>query len=186
MCGNAPERGGGPYVDWASDDYWDPAGDQLGWWTVNLSRYVCPDAACNSGEEADFLPTAPESYSGPRYSLRFHNVDDEHCAYAERSSESGWRKLFCVGYRGDREEEITGALLALSPRGGPGRLRVVARNHNPGGGRTLGVKLRRIGGETLVDERAGEAGSQSSDLPSPSPTPRPATPPSSTAPSSST
>lgn len=171
MCGSAPQRGGGPYVDWNSDDYWDPQRGQLGWWTANLSRFVCPDAGCNSGEEADFLPPTPSGYSGPRYSVRFHNVDDEHCASAERASDRSWRKLFCVGYQGDREEEITGALVALSPRGGPGRLRIVARNHDPGGGRTLGVTLRRVGGPTLIDERAGQAGSQSSDLPESDPDP---------------
>lgn len=47
MCGNAPSRGGGPYVDWGEDDYWDPPGGQLGWWAVNLSRYICPTSGCN-------------------------------------------------------------------------------------------------------------------------------------------
>jgi hypothetical protein len=43
---------GGFYYDYGNDDYWDPAADpfagsavKLGWWTVNLSRFVCPPAA---------------------------------------------------------------------------------------------------------------------------------------------
>ena len=39
---------GGPAFDYNNDDYWDPAanpnkgGAKLTWWTVNLSRFVCP------------------------------------------------------------------------------------------------------------------------------------------------
>ena len=43
---------GGFYVDYGNDDYWDPAADPfanssgtLSWWTINLSRLVCPSAA---------------------------------------------------------------------------------------------------------------------------------------------
>ncbi len=43
---------GGFYYDYGNDDYWDPAADpsagsaaKLGWWTVNLSRFICPPAA---------------------------------------------------------------------------------------------------------------------------------------------
>ena len=43
---------GGPfnglYFDYGNDDYWDPPqGAPLGWWTVNLNRFLCPDANCN-------------------------------------------------------------------------------------------------------------------------------------------
>lgn len=41
----------GRYFDYGNDDYWDPAADpfsgsdaKLGWWTVNLSRFLCPPA----------------------------------------------------------------------------------------------------------------------------------------------
>lgn len=53
MClPDSPAVAGGEYhaefVDYGNDDYWDPpAGTPLGWWTVNLSRFLCPDAACN-------------------------------------------------------------------------------------------------------------------------------------------
>ena len=34
-------------LDSANDDYWDPpSGPALGWWTLNLSRFICPDAGC--------------------------------------------------------------------------------------------------------------------------------------------
>jgi len=53
MCEwQAPKLVGGPfnglYFDYGNDDYWDPPqGTPLGWWTVNLSRFLCPDAGCN-------------------------------------------------------------------------------------------------------------------------------------------
>jgi hypothetical protein len=48
----------GRYYDYGTDDYWDPAADpsipqgdprygrKLGWWTTNLSRFVCPVSGC--------------------------------------------------------------------------------------------------------------------------------------------
>ncbi|MEX2196606.1 MAG: hypothetical protein WD844_15095 [Thermoleophilaceae bacterium] len=35
------------YFDYGSDDYWDPPGRGLPWWTVNLNRFLCPSADCN-------------------------------------------------------------------------------------------------------------------------------------------
>jgi hypothetical protein len=44
---------GGQAFDWKNDDYWDPAANpatgstaKLGWWTANLSKYVCPSTDC--------------------------------------------------------------------------------------------------------------------------------------------
>ena len=38
----------GLFFDYHNDDYWDPpAGPPLPWWTVNLNRFLCPDASCN-------------------------------------------------------------------------------------------------------------------------------------------
>lgn len=49
----------GRYFDYGNDDYWDPVADpfsgsnaKLGWWTVNLSRFLCPPAT-------PFDPAAP-------------------------------------------------------------------------------------------------------------------------------
>ena len=53
MCGwESPKLAGGPfnglYFDYGNDDYWDPPqGAPLRWWTVNLNRFLCPDARCN-------------------------------------------------------------------------------------------------------------------------------------------
>ena len=53
MCTpEAPAVAGGAYhalyFDYGNDDYWDPpSGRALPWWTVNLSRFVCPDSNCN-------------------------------------------------------------------------------------------------------------------------------------------
>lgn len=45
---------GGFYFDYGLDDYWDPAADptsgstaKLPWWTVNLSKFLCPAAGCS-------------------------------------------------------------------------------------------------------------------------------------------
>ena len=42
------------YFDYGLDDYWDPAADpdsgstaKLAWWTVNLSKFLCPAAGCD-------------------------------------------------------------------------------------------------------------------------------------------
>jgi hypothetical protein len=52
MCyPQAPRRGSGAYqrqfFDFGNDDYWDPQGGALPWWTVNLSRFLCPNIVCN-------------------------------------------------------------------------------------------------------------------------------------------
>jgi hypothetical protein len=35
------------YFDYGNDDYWDPPGGALPWWTVDLSPFLCPNATCN-------------------------------------------------------------------------------------------------------------------------------------------
>ena len=58
MCGvESPEIVGGDfnglYFDYGNDDYWDPPnGAPLGWWTLNLSRFLCPNRDCNRPEPA--------------------------------------------------------------------------------------------------------------------------------------
>jgi hypothetical protein len=52
MCySNSPQVAGGQrgtFFDYGNDDYWDPPGAApLPWWTVNLNRFICPDATCN-------------------------------------------------------------------------------------------------------------------------------------------
>jgi hypothetical protein len=51
----------GLFFDYKNDDYWDPAGGALPWWTVNLNRFVCPDVNCNvPGGAPQTEPTAAE------------------------------------------------------------------------------------------------------------------------------
>jgi hypothetical protein len=68
MCySTAPMRANGSrglYFDYGNDDYWDPpAGAPLGWWTVNLSRFLCPDTTCNVPVQPAPPPAAPEGGS---------------------------------------------------------------------------------------------------------------------------
>ena len=52
---------GGPAFDFGNDDYWDPVANpalrstaKLGWWTVNLSKYVCPKAGCRAASTPEY------------------------------------------------------------------------------------------------------------------------------------
>lgn len=53
MCYSiAPPVGNGEfnalYFDYGNNDYWDPKDAALPRWTVNLSRFICPDVSCNA------------------------------------------------------------------------------------------------------------------------------------------
>ena len=67
MCySQAPKVAGGQrggYFDYGNDDYWDPpSGAPLPWWTANLNRFLCPDAACNIASQAgDTIVREPET-----------------------------------------------------------------------------------------------------------------------------
>ncbi|HEY3020275.1 MAG TPA: hypothetical protein VGJ32_08785 [Solirubrobacteraceae bacterium] len=60
MCvGAAPRIGLTPsegFFDYGNDDYWSPPGRPLGWWTVDQSRFLCADVACNVPSSADGPP----------------------------------------------------------------------------------------------------------------------------------
>ena len=50
---SSPPDTGPAVFDYATNDYWDPAADpsqtsgvKLGWWTVNLSKFICPLSGC--------------------------------------------------------------------------------------------------------------------------------------------
>ena len=51
----------GEYFDYGNDDYWSLPGAPLAWWTVDLNRFLCPDASCNvvAGAEGGPDPLAP-------------------------------------------------------------------------------------------------------------------------------
>ena len=65
MCLGQPTRipyspDAGLYYDYGLDDYWDPIADptsgskkKLRWWTVNLSKFICPRSGCSN-------PSTPE------------------------------------------------------------------------------------------------------------------------------
>ena len=50
----------GQFFDYRNDDYWDPAGGALPWWTVNLNRFLCPDAGCNMAPGPDDVTPAAD------------------------------------------------------------------------------------------------------------------------------
>ena len=42
------------FFDYGNDDYWSPpGGPPLGWWTVDQSRFLCADVACNVPSPAE-------------------------------------------------------------------------------------------------------------------------------------
>ena len=51
MCySNSPQVADGKrgtFFDYGNDDYWSLPGAPLAWWTVDLNRFLCPDATCN-------------------------------------------------------------------------------------------------------------------------------------------
>jgi hypothetical protein len=70
MCyANSPQVGSGErgqYFDYGNDDYWDPPNRApLAWWTVDLNRFLCPDASCNVAPGAIGTPPVGVSVSAP-------------------------------------------------------------------------------------------------------------------------
>jgi hypothetical protein len=65
MCySNSPQVANGQrglFFDYKNDDYWDPAGGALPWWTVNLNRFLCPDAGCNHAPGPDTVAAGADS-----------------------------------------------------------------------------------------------------------------------------
>ena len=54
------------FVDYGNDDYWDPpGGPPLGWWTVNLSRFLCADASCNGATAGAFAGRSSPGHAAP-------------------------------------------------------------------------------------------------------------------------
>jgi hypothetical protein len=65
MCySNSPRVANGQrglFFDYRNDDYWDPAGGALPWWTVNLNRFLCPDSSCNLAPGPDDQASEPDA-----------------------------------------------------------------------------------------------------------------------------
>jgi hypothetical protein len=78
MCySNAPYVASGrrgQFFDYGNDDYWSRPGAPLAWWTVDLNRFVCPDAGCNAvgagaapaGPVPTIAPATPRSTARAR------------------------------------------------------------------------------------------------------------------------
>jgi hypothetical protein len=73
----------GEFFDYGNDDYWSLPGAPLAWWTVDMNRFLCPDASCNVVQGADTPPdplapstptvTAPATApAAPRAAKRSH------------------------------------------------------------------------------------------------------------------
>ena len=90
----------GVYFDYRNDDYWDPPkGQPLGWWTLNLSRFICPDADCNRppGSRAE---TASKSRS--RVAERERRSSQRRRARARRSRRPHLQRVVRHGARHTR------------------------------------------------------------------------------------
>lgn len=119
MClPSAPSRGNGAYhavwFDYGNDDYWDPpSGPALPWWTVNLSRFICPDANCNlpAGYTPPPAPPVQPGNAGarPQTSRRRARVSTRARRYGQRR----WRLSMRVRSSGR-------AVLSISCRRGRG------------------------------------------------------------------
>lgn len=87
MCySQSPKVAGGQrgqYFDYGNDDYWDPPqGAGLPWWTANLNRFLCPDAACNVAPADGSTVTAGPDPDGDGVA---DDVDD--CPYVADSDQ---------------------------------------------------------------------------------------------------
>lgn len=160
VCPPAHQR----LLDCGGDDYFNaapPAGSFLSA-RPELNTADSPFLVERDAQVSVYLPPTPASYQGPRYRARAFNADDDECVYGVRGASGERVRLFCVGYRGDREADVTGALLALAGTTRSARLQLVATDR--GGGRSYGFTVRRDGA-TVLDERDGEAGRSSSSAP---------------------
>ncbi len=108
------------------------------------------------------LPPIVAGYRGPRFRVQADNADDDLCAYARPYTGGARRRLFCIGYAGARDADVTGALLEVADERRRARLELVATDR--GFMRTFGFRVLRDG-VVVLDERAGVVGATSSDRP---------------------
>lgn len=151
-------------LDCGDDDYFNTAPAAWTWLGQRPWRNVAESAFLGAadGEPVTYLPDVPAGYAGPRYRLITDNVDDDLCA------EAAGVRLFCTRYLGGREQDITGALLALADD--QAGVELTLRASNRGGPYAFGVRLLRDD-EQILDERDGEVGGASSSLPESAPDP---------------
>jgi hypothetical protein len=133
----------GQYFDYGNDDYWSLPGKPLAWWTVDLNRFLCPDATCNAvgGDGladapadpiAHITPVAPASAprrarSHGRVSMRAHRRGHGVWKLRMRASGSG-RGVVVVRCRRHRHGQVRTVLARSThlPRTLHGRVRCAA------------------------------------------------------------
>lgn len=166
VCPDSHER----LFDCGHDDYFSTAPPAGSFLQRNPEANIAdsPFLVAEDGQRPVFLPDAPAGYRGPRYALTLDNSDDAITAYTVAPGGERTR-IFGVGYLSERRADITGALLAAAGGSGGARVQIVATNK--GGDRTLGIKLERSDGASLISEHEGTAGSESSNLPESAPDP---------------
>ena len=165
ICASFYER----LLDCNGDDYFNARPPAENFLSRNPRLNVADTtfSVADGGTVPVFLPASPPSYQGARYRLRLDNADDDQCAYV--LTPSGQRvRIFCVGYRGQREADITGALIALAEGRPTVALELAATNR--AAGKTYGFRLERDGA-AILDDRDGIAGLTSSSAPDGAPDP---------------
>lgn len=71
--------------DYRNDDYWDPPGGALPWWTVNLSKYVCP---ANCSVTASGTTTSPATNAKPTAAFTYA-CSGLSCSFTDTSTDDG-------------------------------------------------------------------------------------------------
>jgi hypothetical protein len=133
MCGwEAPKLANGTFnglwFDYGNDDYWDPPqGQPLGWWTLNLSRFICPDTACNRPVPPRPPVAAQRTAPSPRpASTRRPRARPARSARRPRLSRSARHGRLYTRLRLRARGSGTARLVVRCPRR-PERRRVVSR-----------------------------------------------------------
>jgi hypothetical protein len=151
-------------LDCNADDYFSTA-PQAGSFLSYHPEFNTADTpfmADVDGEPPVLLPPTPLSYTGPQYTVRAYNADDDLCVYGEGPAIQRRVRFFCVGYKGDRTADVTGALLQVAGSATAATLRLVGNER--GNGTAVGFTVYKDG-TPILDEKAGLAGYASSGLP---------------------
>jgi hypothetical protein len=134
-----PQRPGGPFFDYHNDDYWDPpGGNPLPWWTVDLNRFLCPNATCNVVPGAVNQNTQVEAAGNPSEcarAVRRHHPRRAHVRGCSRSHVA----LRVAGHHGRGWHVVVRA-------GGQGQAIVALRCRRHRGGQvdTVAVRITRL------------------------------------------
>lgn len=84
----------GQFFDYGNDDYWSLPGRPLAWWTVDLNRFLCPDATCNAvagAADAPVNPIAPVAPAAPASAPQRERSHGRVKMRARRSAHGVWK-----------------------------------------------------------------------------------------------